>query len=305
MYYRTNEGNYYCKYHFVKSIEKKVKKTIREYNLIKPGDKIAVALSGGKDSASLLYMLHKFFKDNSKIEIFAILIDEGIPEHRDPSIEKAKELVKMLDIKLHIFSFKEEFGFTIQEIGKAVLKRGKHPCEYCGVLRRWLLNKKARELGATKLATAFNLDDETESIIMNVIKGDIIRLARESPLSSIISHPKFVPRIKPLIFIPEEEVRLYADLNKLPYDGSRCPFRKYNSLRVETHEYLNELEKKSPGIKHMLMRNGLKLANIVREKLDFSNNPIRECSICGEPSTSKICKACQLRKEIEKILSSS
>lgn len=304
VYYRANEGNYYCKYHFIKSIEKKVKKTIREYKLINPGDRIAVSLSGGKDSASLLYMLHKFFKNNPKIEIFAISIDEGISEHRTPSIEEAEKLTKMLGVEHYIFSFKDEFGFTVEEIADYVLEKGKHPCEYCAVLRRWLLNRKSRELGANKIAAGFNLDDEAESLIMNIIKGDMLRIARLSPFSKIINHPKFVPRIKPLMFIPESEVKLYANLNNLPYHSSFCPFRKFNFMRVETHSYLNTLEEKSPGIKHMLIKNGLKLAEIVKETISISSSYLKECSVCGEPTTSSICKACQIRKEIEEKLPS-
>ena len=113
VYFRANEGKYYCKNHFIRSVEKRVKRTIGQNKLVEDGDVIAVALSGGKDSTNTLYMLHKFFSKNPKIKLFAITIDEGIKGYREIVIEKAKELCNMLGIGHYTFSFENEFGVTI------------------------------------------------------------------------------------------------------------------------------------------------------------------------------------------------
>ena len=275
---------------------KRIFNTISKYKLVENGDKIAVALSGGKDSSSLLFILNKIFKNNPNVQIFALSIDEGIKKHRKKSLEKAKELTKKLGIKHYLFSFKKEIGITVDEIAKDVLKKGVSLCSYCAVFRRWLLNKKARELGATKLAVAFNLDDESQTILMNVIKRDILRLARTSPMPEIIRNKKFVPRIKPLMFISENEIRLYAKIRNFPFDESVCPYRKYNTLRVETYNFLNALEEKSPGIKYSLVKSGLKIAEILKGSI--REEKIRYCEICGEPSSKKVCKACELKKSL-------
>lgn len=294
IHYKKYEGNWYCKIHFLESVEKKVKQTIRKFKLIGKKEKIGVALSGGKDSTSLLYILKKIYEKNPRIKIVAISIDEGVGQHRKNSLKKAKELTKMLNVEHHIFSFKKEFGFSINEIAKKVLEKGFSVCSVCGVLRRWLLNKKARELKITKLATAFNLDDECQSIIMNVLKGDLLRLARINPLPQIIKDEKFVPRIKPLMFVPEEETKLYAKIRNLPFDESICKYKKYNTLRFETQKFLNLLEEKSPGIKNSLVNSGLKLAELLRKKI--KTEKIKYCRICGEPTSKNVCRACELRR---------
>ena len=140
--YRKYEGKAWCKEHFLHQFESSVKALVRKEQLIKNGDEIAIALSGGMDSTALLYFMANLLKSWRDVRLFALTIDEGIEGYRDESVEIAKDLCEELDVELHIVSFKEEYGKTLDEI----LKEKDSPCTYCGVLRRWLLNKKSREL---------------------------------------------------------------------------------------------------------------------------------------------------------------
>ncbi|MCD6226283.1 MAG: TIGR00269 family protein [Candidatus Aenigmarchaeota archaeon] len=289
VYYRRNEGNYYCKNHFIKNIEKKVKRTISQNKLIKNGDRIAIAFSGGKDSSTLLIILNKIFKNNPNIKLFAITIDQGIKLRSNEMLKKTKKLCQQLNIDHYIFSFKDEFGITVDDL-KRKMKTGF--CGSCGILRRYILNKKARELKATKLATGHNLDDETQTIIMNMIRGDLLRLARVGPMPILSRHKKFVPRIKPLIEIPEEESKLYAKLNKISFTQKKCPYSYDDPLRGNTIKFLNNLEKTSPGIKNSLLQSAYKIKPFIKDK--FKQEKIRTCEICGEPSSQKKCRVCEL-----------
>jgi len=289
VYFRRNEGHHYCKTHFIKNIEKRVKRTIRINKLIENGDKIAVAVSGGKDSANTLFLLNKIFKNNRKIDFFAITIDEGIQGYRNKSIKKSEIFCKKIGVGQHIFTFKKEFGFTVDKLTKK-MKSGY--CGSCGLLRRYLLNKKARELKATKLATGHNLDDECESILMNIMKGDLLRLVRSGPMPMLTRHKKFVPRIKPLIMIPENESILYAKINNLTFRPKSCIYSVDNPLRGQTRKFLKNLEETSPGIKYSLYESANKIVPFIRTK--FRKGKIGICKKCGEPSSQSICKVCEL-----------
>ncbi|MBD3156087.1 MAG: TIGR00269 family protein [Candidatus Aenigmarchaeota archaeon] len=289
IYFRRNEGHHYCDIHLSRSIERRVRKTIRENDLIDKKDNIVIALSGGKDSSTTLILLTKIFKNNPKIQIDALTIDIGFP-HIEEDIEVGKELTKKLKVKHHIFSLKEEFGIGIEDIFKR--NPEKSPCAICGVLRRYLINKKTRELGYKKVATGHNLDDESQSILMNFLKGDMMRLARSGAMPMITKNSKFVSRIKPLIKIPEEEVEIFVKINGIKYSPQECPYRKYNTFRGETIKYLNNMERNSPGIKYSLLESALRLKSQIEKQ--FEKSEIKLCKKCKEPTSKKICKTCEV-----------
>ncbi len=293
IYHRINEGRHYCKKCFSKSVEKKVRLTILKNKLVKNGDKIAVAFSGGKDSGNTLYLLHKIFKNNPKVKIIAMTINEGISGYRNATIDGCVEFCKKLGIEHHIFSYKEAFHTTIDELAK---DNDESMCGFCGVFRRYLLNEGARRLKATKLATGHNLDDEAQSIVMNVLKGDLMRFARMGAMPRIIKHIKFVQRIKPLINVPERESALYAMLNNIPAYFNECPYAKRNALRMETRDFLNKMEERSSGIKYSIIASAERIAPFV--EASFKKSKIRNCKNCGEPTSSDTCKVCQTVEKI-------
>ncbi len=285
-----------CKSCFIKYFERKVKKTITEYKLIAKNDNIVVACSGGKDSTVLLYLLKKITNKRPDIKITALAIDEGIHDYRDKSLEFLTTFCKEKEIELKIFSYKEEFGKALDEI----LKTYKGiPCSICGVLRRYLLNKKSKSLGATKLATGHNLDDESQSVVMNTFKSNMKLSARMGPTTGIVRHKNFIPRIKPLYFLSEKEVTSYAFLKGLMDKFSECPYAP-DSFRGQIRDMLNEFESKHPGTKHAIIQSFIEILPLLKDHYKDSPNIIKSCEICNEPSSQDICQTCQYVEEVLK-----
>ena len=284
VYYRKWEGHSYCKDCFSKQLEKRFRKTVSKNKLLKKGDKIAVALSGGKDSQVLLYLMHRISRA-MQIKLFGISVEEGIKNYREKSIRQAKKLTKKLGIRHYTISFKKDFGVTIDSL------KGKKTCTYCGVFKRYLLNREARKLGANKLAIGHNLDNEAQSLLMNFIRGDFSRFQRIGAYPIVIEDKKFIPRIKPIRDIPEAEIKLFAELNKLPFFGERCP-HSYDNLRRDVLNSLNRLEKKYPDIKLQIVNfyDNLKPFAVAKKKVTYCK--------CGEPTSQSLCKACRLLKEL-------
>jgi len=283
---------------FVKFFERRVQRTIRRNELLETKDKTAVALSGGKDSMAVLTILKSLSYKAPASELFAIIIDEGVPGYRDELVKRGAKYCKELGVPYHIFSFKKELGMTIMEMVKKAEKKGLDmlPCSYCGVFRRQLLNQKARELGATKIATGHNLNDECETALMNFFKGDVSRIARAGATVGVIKDKLFVPRIKPLRETPEDEVLLYTKLKKIPVIKGKCPYSR-DSFRTAVNKVTLQLEEAYPGIHYQMLSSIDQLVPILKEHYDTNKWEARVCD-CGEISSQDVCKFCQMKKAL-------
>jgi len=283
--YQKYSGLHLCEPHFIAAVERKVKKAMRKQLMIEYGDRIAVALSGGKDSSALLYMLkEKIFHDRNDLEFFAIAVDEGIKGFRSATLRNAERVAKELEIDCFIYSFAHEFGFTLDEIVAKGFDQA--PCTFCGVLRRRILDVKAKEMGATKVVTAHNLDDEVQTIQINYVRGDIERLGRLQGRRA-----EFVPRVKPLRDVYEKEVALYALVAGIPIHTIHCPYASL-SFRSTVKSMLNELERKHPGTKYSLLRGYTRVSEFLPAVQ--TERKLLRCELCGEASASRICKACEI-----------
>jgi uncharacterized protein (TIGR00269 family) len=299
IYFKKHEGRHFCEHHFLEYVEKKVRKTVARAGMVRKGDKIAVAVSGGKDSSATLHLMHKIFHKRPDIKLLAISVDEGIRGYRPKSLEAARELASELGVEHHTYSFKSEFGKTLDQKVKE-LKKGeyglKEPCTYCGVGRRYILNKAARELRATKLCTGHNLDDEVQSIMMNYMRGDLFRAARMGPVTDwSLTKRKgeyFIPRIKPLRLIPEREAALFAALMGIGGDWSECPH--LSGIRFEVRDFINDMEDKYSGIKYTILETFEKLLPCVRKLASRTEGRIELCRKCKEPGSEDVCKTCKL-----------
>ncbi|MEW6062762.1 MAG: TIGR00269 family protein [Nanoarchaeota archaeon] len=283
-------GRRLCKSCFIKYFEKKVIKTISKYNLIGKNDNIIVGVSSGKDSMIALNILHKLSRERRYFKVSALAIDEGIKGYRN--LKNLKKYCKENKIKLSIVSFKDEFGYTLDKL----IKKFKFmPCSVCGVFRRYILNKYARKLKADKLATGHNLDDEAQSIVMNYFRDNLETSARLGPITGIIRDKRFVPRIKPLYFLTEKETALYALLKKYPIKFSECPY-SLSTFRAHVRNLLNDFESKHPGTKYSIVNSFLEILLLLKEK--YKEN-IGSCKLCKEPTSSEICKVCELKRKIK------
>lgn len=296
-YFRRYSGMRLCRKCFAESIEDKTRATIAKYNMFSFDDRIAVAVSGGKDSVSLLRVLVKVERRYPKAELVAITVDEGIKGYRDEALKIAAENCKELGVEHRTVSFRKLFGRKFDQMVKRV--RGGDianltPCAYCGVLRRKALNLAAREVGADKLATGHTLDDETQTILLNIFHGDVLRIAKEKPVTDWV-HSKLVRRIKPFCEVPERETALYAFVKGIRFQSAPCPYAS-EALRNDARAILNGLEEKHPGIMFSIFKSIERIRPALEEMA--RNEGLKECVECGEPTTESVCRTCQMRKQI-------
>lgn len=281
-----------CKSCFSKYFERKAFRTIGKYKLIGKKEKVAVAVSGGKDSFAALYILNKLAEKKKELDVIAIGVDEGIKGYRN--LKPVINYCKKNRIKIKTFSFKKEFGFTLDQILKKVNIK---PCTVCGALRRVLLNSGARKIKATKLATGHNLDDEAQTILMNMFKNNMAVSARLGPLTGVIRDRRFIPRIKPLYFLTEKEVMTFAKLKKFPINFRKaCPY-KMESYRNEVGRMLNKFEKKHAQTKQSIVNSFLEVLPLLKKR--YEKEMIKSCKLCNEPCSRDICKSCEIIKKLK------
>ncbi|MBQ6443471.1 MAG: TIGR00269 family protein [Methanosphaera sp.] len=290
---RKYNGQRLCSSCFRDSIEKKVLKTIKKNKLITKGDKVLVGLSGGKDSVALLNILN-ILKQKGIIELEAVTIDEGIGGYREEGVRIAKDVAGKLDVEHHIVSFDEKYDFTIDKIMKAQKDKGhnQNACTFCGVFRRQVFNQVARDINATKLATGHNLDDETQSIVMNYLEGNINNMVRIG-YKTESRDKRFTPKIKPLREIPEKEIGLYVLESGFEVHFDGCPYA-HESFRMEIGDFIRELNLKHPTIMYSTLNNFEKIKPAIKnEYVKTHSVPNGTCEVCGEPASSRICKSCK------------
>ena len=286
--YQRNTGRHFCGVHFAADIESRVADTIKTRRMIIPGDRVAVALSGGKDSTALLLLLAGLLPIWQDVKLIAITIDEGIAGYREATIRAAEQLACRLGIEHHCISFPDLFGDSLDMFLKG---RETQACSICGILRRKALIVGTHQAGATKLATGHNLDDEAQSVLMNVLRGDLPRLIRNSGADS---SGKFIPRIKPLSRISEKEIATYLLLKNAWTELPECPYTRY-ALRREVRSMLSVFEYKHPGTMLNLMASKEKIEHSCARPVISS---LRSCRTCGDPSSGDLCQVCSLLRSL-------
>ncbi|OYT31797.1 MAG: ATPase [Thermofilum sp. ex4484_79] len=275
---------------FLQYIERIVEETF-EYIGLSSSDVLMVALSGGKDSMLALYFTLKFQKKYG-YKVYAISVDEGIEGYSKERMNFLKKIVEKFDVKLYTSSFKEYFGCMFEEIMKIVAKKklGYKPCSICGVFKRYILNRESRKLGATKLVTGHNLDDELQAFLMNVFKDNIWNIAREGILTGVTQHKRFVPRMKPLYYLTEREIQEYVKLLNLPYFPNQCPNLKF-AYRNIFKMWFRELDDVT-RLRYLVSKE--LLSHLFKSRL-YNSYELKTCRECGEPSSQDVCRACHYR----------
>ncbi len=288
--YLRHAGRHLCGEHFVELVEKRVQRAIRQQADLGGGGTIAVAASGGKDSMACLDLVRRTLGPRRDTSLVVLTVDEGIAGYRDLSIPLVEAYCDEHGLEHVVTSIREEQGVSIDEV--AALGLPETPCAFCGVWRRWSLNRAAVRAGARYLATGLNLDDTAQSVLMNVCRADVERLARFGPHAS--EQPGLVPRLQPLRWIPEVESYLYCLLAGIEVHNAECP----HAARAQRGRYrrvLHDLLEEEPAVAHALVRTLERL----RPGLDAAFPPAElvPCSECGEPTVDgRVCKACALRR---------
>lgn len=295
---RRYSGENLCRRCFSKSIEDKVRRTISKYNLLGPRENVMIGVSGGKDSVTLLHILSKIEKIFPYVTLCVGTVDEGIKHYRDEALKIAERNCKKVGVDQIVVSFKEMFGYELDDIVQLIRNKrtnGLTPCSYCGVLRRKALNNLAKEVEATKLAIGHSLDDETQTILLNIFHGDPMRIARSKPITSVV-HPHFVQRVKPFCLIPEKEIVFYAYLKGIEFQCIDCPYAQ-TALRNDIRNILNQMEHKHSGTLFTIFNSIEKIRpalETVSEEVKFSN-----CKLCGDPTVGDICRPCEMLQDLK------
>jgi uncharacterized protein (TIGR00269 family) len=233
-----------------------------------------------------LTLTQQYFGRRPNVAIVALSVDEGISGYRPSTLEKARELTKRLGVPHRIVRFADAYGTTTEQTLRTL--PGTIPCAFCGVWRRQLLNRAARDLAADLLVLGFNLDDLAQTVLMNLARSDLDRLARMAPHRS--RQPGLIPRIAPLAQIPEREVFLYAHLTGLPFDHGECP-HSHAAVRNVFREVVWQLEESMPGTRHALLRTQERIAPLLLGS--SGTGPTERCHECGEPAAGELCRACE------------
>lgn len=285
----TYAGRNLCQDHFTRYTERRFKRELRkqlEDLGLDDGARIAVGLSGGKDSAALTALLQQALGPDPSYQILPISVDEGIPGYRDQALAKATELTDALGLDLQLTSHAEDHGVTTQQVAEDQPEA--RPCAACGVFRRSSLNQAARAVDADCVATGHNLDDAAETALMNLLKGDLDQVLRTAPHTG--SPDGLVPRITPLRDAPEREVALYAILQGLPFHDAECP-HSVDATRRTYKALLLDLVDQDPTVRHSLVSLTDKLKARVEPQGDAE---LGSCQACGEPTPREVCRACEL-----------
>ena len=288
-YSRKYSGESLCSGCFSNSILRKAAKTISKYNMIRDGELVCVAVSGGKDSLALLDVLNKMSK-NHNFRIHAVTIDEGIPGYREEALEIVKKFCSNLGVEHSVFSYKDLFDLTLAE--SLEMREDKtSSCSICGTFRRRAIDHAAKTIGAKVIATGHNLDDTLQTFVINTISGDTNKIGWMDPDTS----SNTLRKIKPFCEIYESEIVFYAFTNSLPFQSEPCPHMD-EGIRTEIREFLNKLETSHSGIKHSMYRSVLKISQTMRE----SNYKTKTtCTVCGAECTGKVCSVCKMLVDLK------
>lgn len=295
-----------CKLCFYDVFETEIHNTIVNNNLFYPGEKVAVGASGGKDSTVLAYIL-KLLNEryNYGIHIVLLSIDEGIIGYRDDSLATVKRNQQQYQLPLEIVSYRDLYNWTMDEIVSCAGIR--NSCTYCGVFRRQALDRGAAKLSINHVVTGHNADDMAETVLMNLLRGDVARLEKSTTIMTSSSGSP-IKRSKPFKYSYQKEIVLYAHYKKLDYFSTECSYAP-EAFRGTARELMKNLEAIRPSciidiinsgenfvLKQKKLRN-FKRLNEVEIKPSFVDG--NRCEKCGYLSSNKICKACMLLEGLE------
>ncbi|KAL3860286.1 hypothetical protein ACJMK2_010427 [Sinanodonta woodiana] len=288
---RPKTGDALCKECFFLAFEEEVHQTITDANLFIKGETVAIGASGGKDSTVLAYVMKALNERYAyNLNLVLLSVDEGITGYRDDSLESVKRNEIQYCLPLKIVSY-ELYGWTMDAIVKQIGL--KNNCTFCGVFRRQALDRGALMLKVDKIVTGHNADDIAETVIMNVLRGDIGRLRRCTAITT--GTDGALPRCKPFKYTYEKEIVMYAYFKKLDYFSTECIYSP-NAYRGFARAYIKDLEKIRPSAIIDIIHSGESLS--VKKEVKMPVQGV--CVRCGYISSNTVCKACVLLEGLNK-----
>ncbi len=249
--------------------------------IVAPGDRVFVAVGGGKDSAVVLYVLSEL-RRGREFNLRAFHIDLGLVN----ALPIVKDLAERLNVELHVVSI-GDYGIDIARASK-LLRRP--PCSICGTVKRYLMNRVPRELGATKLATGHNTDDILTFFMKDLAMGRIEWASKLKPITPS-THPKLLTKIMPLFEVTGEETLAIAESLGLPFTRDRCPLAppREEWIKESVKAFTTSMDERHKGFIVMLVRGIARMPEITEVEA------IRECKLCGEPTSTEVYSFCRIR----------
>ena len=298
MYHRVYSGEYLCKKCFLLSIEQKTAKTMQKFSMLSHSDKVAVGVSGGKDSLALLCVLKKFFEEHNRTKLVAITVDEGIHSYRDESLQIVKDFCSQIKVETKISSYTDLFGLDMDQAMQQRPSEKMTSCTMCGTFRRRAIDMMAESVGANVVATAHNLDDQLQTFMINLLSGDTERIGWMYP-EQVQYGPNGLRKVKPFVEIYEHEIVFYAVLREIPFQSEECPYM-HESIRTDIREFLNKLETGHAGVKYNAYNSMTKISKMLKTSYMGPLSQSKECLVCGRSSTGSICSVCKTLQVLAK-----
>ena len=278
-----------CRDCFLVWVPERVQRTIGKFRMLLPGERVLLAVSGGKDSLSLWDILLRLGYDVDGLYIKVGVLDR---DYSSLSQQKVERFAAEHGVNARVVDVAAEYGCTVPELSRR--KRGRSICATCGLVKRHVMNEAACEGGYAALATGHNLDDEAAVLFQNALNWATGYLARQAPVLPA-SHPKLAKKVKPLIRLYEREMAAYALLQGIDYIYQECPYAK-GATTLFYKDLLNQLEQRSPGSKQRFYLSFLqarregRLLPATAGRVDME-----ECTRCGQPTTApELCAFCRL-----------
>jgi uncharacterized protein (TIGR00269 family) len=273
----------FCRECFLVFARRLVERAIKEHDMFTFEDRILIAISGGKDSLALSWML----KDMG-YSIEGLHIDLGIPESSPIARDHTERFCAKHDIPLHVIET-ASMGLAMCDVKKRV----KRPiCSVCGQTKRYLFNRFAMDNGFTALATGHNLDDETSRLFANVMRWDVEYLSDQGPVMP--AEGGFAKKVKPLFRMSEFETANLCFLAGIDYGYAPCPYSSKASFPIYK-KLLSDLEDIQPGRKIRFYDGFLKDGRPGFAPRGETTVSIEPCTSCGYPTSAGECGFCRLK----------
>jgi uncharacterized protein (TIGR00269 family) len=289
---RHNAG--FCRPHFLHHCREQVRRAIADHDMIHAGDRVLVAVSGGKDSLALWDLLVDLGYDAD-----GLYLGLGIGEYSEDSGTAARAFAHGRGFELHEVDLAADFGYDVPGAAAATHRA---PCGACGLSKRHLFNAVAVERGYDVVATGHNLDDEAAVLLGNVLRWEAGYLGRQHPV--LPEAPGFARKVKPLYRLAERETAAYCVLRGIEYQVEECPMAEGNR-HLGYKDVLNALEHRSPGAKASFLFGFIERAHDrFVDDADDERASLQTCAICGSPTTGDVCAFCRLRDRVGAIAES-
>jgi uncharacterized protein (TIGR00269 family) len=275
----------FCGGCFLHHTREQVRRAIDEFDMIETGDRVLVAVSGGKDSLALWDLLAEI-----GIPADGLYLGLGIGEYSDESGRSARDFAKARDLTLIEVDLRDEYGYDVPTAAAATRRA---PCGACGLSKRHLFNQVALDREYDVIATGHNLDDEAAVLLGNVLHWEVGYLGRQYPV--LPADDGFARKVKPLVKLGEREMAAYCVLRGIDYQIEECPMAVGNR-HLGLKETLNQLEERSPGAKAAFLSGFWSRGHdAFASEADEERAELQACSECGAPTTATRCAFCALR----------